>query len=153
HAWRRGRGLHVLDKLAGVPLKLDQGSEGFDLDGNEKNSVGLSLHGGAAIGAAAGAGKATGERVDQHGQPETLVPADGQNRAARWAIECRGVRSRLALMIDDPAFGNRLARGCSGADLAFRDDAGGDIEHERMIALGRYSNTDRVGREPACGPS
>src|SRR6185437_15108939 len=71
---------------------------------------------------------------------------------AVWSVEHRRIFAQRAVMVDQRALRQFLAAAACDQHLAFGDDGGGEIEHDRILSLARYADTIRRGRQPFLDP-
>ena len=97
-------------------------------------------------------GQQAGKNLDHGSEAVALValgPAQRQQRAVR--LELLRIGGGLAVAIDDPALGDRLAAGDGQADLAGGHGGGRHVEEQRAFEVGRHRERDRVGAKPCLG--
>ncbi|MNP12101.1 hypothetical protein D3C76_1043210 [compost metagenome] len=86
-----------------------------------------------------------GNQLHHRRQRRTLVPAERQHRTA---VEHHvGVGARLALGVDAPTFGNRLAGTPVQFDITPGNRAGGEVEHKRILPRTRPTEGNGIGAE------
>ena len=101
--------------------------------------------------AARAARQAAGEHVQQQADAEALVAPAARPAAGcepRGSFRGRPGRSSAGLRVEQPALGHRDALVEGDAHLALGDDAGADVEDDR-VAVGRDAEAERVGADAA----
>ena len=81
--------------------------------------------------------------------PGALVRAHGEKRPA--VVEIPGIVRRSAFAVDDPAIGDPFALVHRDHQLSFGDHRRGHVEHDRIGAIDRHADRDRIRRKPAIG--
>ena len=127
--------------------------------------LGVDIEGEHAVGelpaarGGAGAGQRAAEQLADEGKPRSLVLAERADRARALGVVARPVRgvgtiehgrllAQRAVGIDQRAGRQFLAAAACHQHLAFGDDRGGEIEHDRVLPLARNADAIGRGREP-----
>ena len=98
----------------------------------------------------------TGQDFAHQGEPIALMPAKGQQGAARLVpIQHTRIIGGLALGIHQSAIRHRLAGIEGNATLPKRDGRRGEIQDQRVFTFRyrRHGNADRVGGHAPIGPA
>ena len=101
---------------------------------------------GTGVGGAS-AGEAAGQQVEHQGQAEPLVglgTSHRQDAAQGRLVEHGRVGRGLALIVQQPAFGNLLLVEVVRADLALGGDAGAEVEDDGVSAAGGHARAQGV---------
>ena len=93
------------------------------------------------------AGERAAEQLADQRQARALVLAERQQRAERLDHGVARVGGRLAVVVDDRAGRERDALVVGDAGLALGDLAGGEVEHDRLLARARDADAERIGAE------
>ena len=78
-----------------------------------------------------------GEKLAQKREPVALVKPEGEDRAARLSVHDARVGARVALGVDEHPLCHLLSPVHGDANLSEGDDAGGEVEDDRRLALRR----------------
>ena len=127
------------------------GIDHFGIDINSEHAVGEA----PVRPGRTGAGQRAAEQFADEGQTRALVLAEGADRALALTVVARtlrGVRSvqhrrifaQVAIEIDQRALRQFLAAAARDQHLAFGDNRGREIQHDRPLPL--TWNTDAIGR-------
>src|SRR5205807_9574764 len=104
-AQQRWTRFHVPYQLLDLFAELARLAKRGHVEDQEKDAVCLAVHRCVEIMTTAGPGETAGKCVDQHCKTKALVPPEGQEGTARWAVEVGGVCRGPALGVDQPPFG------------------------------------------------
>ena len=107
------------------------------------------LDGARAVRAAAG--QRAGQQVADHREAAALVQAERQDGAVGRVVHHAGIGGGLAGGVDQQAFVHLHLLVVGDADLAHRHLAGGEVEHDRLLALARHGGAVGVGGEARLG--
>ena len=127
--------------------------------------LGIDIEGEHAVGelpaarGGAGAGQRAAEQFADERKPRALVLAERADRACPLGVVARPVRrvrpvehrrllAQRAVGIDQRARRQFLAAAACHQHLAFGDDRGGEIEHDRILPLARNADAIGRGRQP-----
>ena len=127
--------------------------------------LGVDIEGEHAIGelpaarGGAGAGQRAAEQLADEGKSRALVLAERADRPCPLGVVARPVRgvgtiehrrllAQRAVGIDQCAGRQFLAAAACHQHLAFGDDRGREIEHDRVLPLARNADAIRRGRKP-----
>src|SRR3954468_19709088 len=91
------------------------------------------------------AGERAAEDFAHQREPRPLVLAERQDGAVRRDHGVARVGGRLALIVDDGAGLELDALVVGDAGLALRDPAGGEVEHDGVLARARDADAERIG--------
>ena len=97
-----------------------------------------------------------GEHLDEKRQRRAAVAERSAERldgAFRHAVEHIRIACRLAFGVAEIALRRLRLAIAHDADDAFRRDGGGEIGHDRRLALDRPADGDRIGRDASVAPA
>ena len=90
-----------------------------------------------------------GENLDHDGQSVALVALGASQRQHRPAVlQIGGVCRWVAILVDDPALGDRLSPGHGHAQFARCYSAGGHVDEHRPFQVAGHADADGVCAQP-----
>jgi len=98
-------------------------------------------------------GKRAAEQLAHQRQAESLVLAEGAQRAVGLDDAVARIGRRVAAVVEQRAGLDGLALVVRDARLALRDHAGGQVEDHRIAARHRDADRERVGAEARIAPA
>ena len=152
---RRRGSLDVLEEAVGLATQPVHAGQARGVDEQGEHIVDDSAHSLVTGLDRRATGKRAGQELGHDRQRVALVTSERAQRSAeRVRVHHARIQCRLPLGVDQRAFGSGLALVARDPDLAHRDLAGGHVEQDRRLAIGRGErDADRVGDEPRVGPA
>lgn len=90
-------------------------------------------------------------KIANHGEAAALVQAERQDGAVGRVVHHAGIGGGLAGRVDQQAFLHLHLLVVGHAHLAHRHLAGGEVEHDRLLALARHGGAVGIGGEARLG--
>jgi len=91
------------------------------------------------------------KQIADHREPAALVQAERQDGAVGRVVHHAGIGGGPAGGVDQEALVHRHLLVVGDPHLAHRHLAGGEVEHDRLLALARYRRAVGVGSEARLG--